>query len=49
MPGGRAIAAEFERFQAGLPIIAATKRLEPDELTFKDLTAIAAEWILAEG
>lgn len=47
VPGGRAIAAEFERFHAGLPIIAATKTLEPDELTFKDLTAIAAQWILA--
>lgn len=48
VPGGRAIAAEFVRFRADLPAIAASKRLEPDELTFKDLTAIAAEWILAE-
>jgi hypothetical protein len=47
VPGGRAIAIEFEQFQRELPIIAASKRLEPDELTFKDLTAIAAAWILA--
>jgi hypothetical protein len=49
VPGGRAIAMEFERFRAGLPGIAASKRMEPDELTFKDLTAIAATWILAES
>jgi hypothetical protein len=49
VPGGRAIASEFERFRADLPAIAAAKRLEPDELTFKDLTAIAAEWILADS
>jgi hypothetical protein len=49
VPGGRAIAAEYARFCVDLPEITATKRLEPDELTFKDLTAIAAEWILAEN
>lgn len=49
VPGGRAIAGEFERFRTDLPAIAAAKRLEPDELTFKDLTAIAAEWILADS
>jgi hypothetical protein len=47
-PGGRAIAAEFERFRLELPQIAAAKPLELDELTFKDLAAIAAAWILAE-
>ena len=47
VPGGRAIAAEFMRFRTGLPAIAAAKHLETDELTFKDLTVIAAEWILA--
>lgn len=49
VPGGRAIAAEFKRFRNDLPGIAASKRLEPDELTFKDLTAIAATWILADS
>jgi hypothetical protein len=48
VPGGRAIAAEFERFRADLPHIAASKQLEQDEQTFKDLTAIAATWILAD-
>jgi hypothetical protein len=49
VPGGRAIAVEYARFRAALPAVAATKRLEPDELTFKDLTAISVEWILAES
>jgi hypothetical protein len=49
VPGGRAIAAAFARFRADLPAIAAAKRLETDELTFKDFTAISAEWILAEN
>jgi hypothetical protein len=35
------------RFRTGLPAIGAAKHLETDELTFKDLTVIAAEWILA--
>ncbi|MBV8662157.1 MAG: hypothetical protein JO107_03550, partial [Hyphomicrobiales bacterium] len=37
-PGGRAIAAEFERFRADLPEIARRKRLQASELTFRDLT-----------
>ena len=49
IPGGRAIAAEFNRFRIDLPAIAAAKRLQPEELTFNDLTNIAAEWILAES
>lgn len=48
VPGGRAIAAEFQRFRDDLPMISAAKQLEPDELTFKDLTAIGAAWIIAE-
>ncbi len=46
VPGGRAIATEFNRFRTDLPVIAASKRLETDELTFNDLRAIAAVWIL---
>lgn len=49
VPGGRAIAAEFKRFRNDLPVIAASKRLEPDELTFKDLAVIAANWIVADS
>jgi hypothetical protein len=48
VPGGRAIASEFERFRRDLPRIGSAKHLEPEELTFKDLAAIAAIWILAE-
>ncbi len=47
VPGGRAMAAEFGRFQADLPGIAVSQSLERDELTFKDLRAIAARWIKA--
>ncbi len=49
IPGGRAIAGEFDRFQADLQTIAAAKRLEIDELTFKDLANIAAQWIVQES
>jgi hypothetical protein len=49
VPGGHAIGEEFERFHGDLPFIAADKRLRTDELTFKDLSAIAAEWILADS
>jgi hypothetical protein len=48
-PGGRAIAQEFQRFRADLPVVAAAKQLEPEELTFKDLRAIAAEWIVEDS
>ena len=34
---------------ADLPDIAASLCLELDELTFKDLTNIAANWIVAES
>lgn len=49
VPGGRAIAAEFERFRIDLPGIAAAMRLERDELTFKDIYVIAANWIVADS
>ncbi len=49
VPGGRAIALEFSRFQSDLPKIAAAKRLQPKELTFKDLWNIAATWIVADS
>jgi hypothetical protein len=48
VPGGRAIAGEFQRFQKDLIAIAGTKRLERSELTFSDVSQIATEWILAE-
>lgn len=48
VPGGRAIAGEFERFSADLPAICAARGIEPDELTFLDYWALASEWIVAE-
>lgn len=47
VPGGRAIATEFAAFSAAVPAICAGRRLHPDELTFLDYRAMAAEWILA--
>lgn len=49
VPGGRAISGEFARFHGDLPAIAASRRLEEDELTFKDLAVIAAEWIIIDS
>jgi len=48
VPGGRAIVAEYARFAAALPRIAASKQLQMDELTFNDFWSAAAEWITAE-
>jgi hypothetical protein len=49
VPGGRAISAEFARFQIDLPTLAASNLLQREELTFADLATIAAEWILADS
>lgn len=49
IPGGRAIATESERFRADVPAICALKRLHPEEITFKDFRAMAAEWIDADN
>jgi len=47
VPGGRAIATEFERFSTALAAICATKNIEPAELTFLDYWTLASEWIVA--
>lgn len=49
VPGGRAIAQEYARFQADVPQICAVKLLHVDEITFKDFRAMAAEWIRADN
>ncbi len=49
VPGGRAIAAEYEKFMTVIPDICAVKQLDPSELTFQDYRAMAAEWIVAES
>jgi hypothetical protein len=46
VPGGQAIANLYNRFRIDLPAIAKTKTLAPDEITFKDLVAMAAQWIV---
>jgi hypothetical protein len=48
VPGGRAIAAEFERFDDLIPGICGVRRLSPEELTFTDFRLMAAEWILSD-
>ena len=49
VPGGRAIADAFKRFQADLPDILRVQKLEPQELTFKDFHMLAANWIVADS
>lgn len=49
VPGGRAIAVEFERFVDDIPAICASKTLDPEELTFRDYRAMAGEWIAADN
>jgi hypothetical protein len=49
VPGGIALASEFRKFKVDLPAIAAEMRLEVSELTFKDLVAIIARWVLKES
>jgi len=48
VPGGSAIANEYAKFLDDVPKIAGLKKLKPEEITFKDFTAMAAEWIIAE-
>lgn len=45
VPGGRQIAREFIRFQKLLPNFCARRQIEPDELTFGDLTTLVAAYI----
>ncbi|MDQ2860906.1 MAG: hypothetical protein M3T55_09310 [Pseudomonadota bacterium] len=47
VPGGRAIAGEYRTFTADLPRICAEKRLHADEITFKDVSVLASNWIVA--
>lgn len=45
VPGGFAIAAEFEKFSGDLPAIAGDMQLQVSELTFNDLVEVIARWI----
>lgn len=47
VPGGRAIAEEYAAFDAELPKICAARRLDIDELTFGDFTALVGAYLTA--
>lgn len=45
LPGGKDIHKRYKRFQADLPALCAELKLQPDEVTFKDLRQIAVDWL----
>lgn len=45
IPGGSAVAQEFARFQADLPVVLNARSLTIGDMTFGDYVAIAAAWI----
>jgi hypothetical protein len=45
VPGGVAIAEEFENFTAALPEICGARRLDPTEVTFGDYSTIVAQYL----
>ena len=45
IPGGSAVAQEFARFQADLPVVLNARSLTFGDMTFGDYVAIAAAWI----
>lgn len=45
LPGGGEIVARYRRFQADLPSICTELALEPDTLTFLDLSAAVTDWL----
>ena len=47
VPGGRAIAEEYRTFTANLPGLCAAQRLHLDEITFKDVSLLTSNWIVA--
>lgn len=49
IPGGTAIAREFEAFNLALPALRHSLKLEPVEMTFKDYSNMAAGWITTEA
>lgn len=46
VPGGRAMAREFEAFELALPDLCHALQLEVEEMTFGDLTTLATEYIV---
>ena len=45
LPGGADIVNRYRRFRADLHDLCRAARLEPDELTFKDLTRLIVGWL----
>lgn len=45
VPGGQAIAEEYQQFRTDLPAVLAARQLQEQELTFGDYSAIVAAWI----
>ena len=45
LPGGKDIFDRYERFRADLPALCKELRLQPDEVTFKDLRQMIADWL----
>jgi len=45
IPGGQAVAAEYDQFRRDLPAILAARMLDVSEMTFGDFSAIVAAWI----
>jgi hypothetical protein len=48
VPGGIAIANEFETFNAALPDIYAARQLDPSEVTFGDYNAVVVQYLTAD-
>ena len=47
VPGGAEIVNHYRRFQNDLPNLCAVLGLEPDRLTFPDLSKVITEWLRA--
>ena len=47
LPGGGEIVEHYRRFQNDLPDICAALALEPDKLTFLDLSQTITDWLRA--
>ena len=45
LPGGKDIFDRYKRFQADLPALCEELKLEPAEVTFKDLRQMMAAWL----
>ena len=45
LPGGKDIFERYKRFQSDLPALCEELKLEPAEVTFKDLRQIMAAWL----